>query len=65
MEGGKAGRSPDPLAFLEAGYAFFEESLAPLRDDLSGRVDAGSNLIVVEAIGCIQDNLGADYISIR
>jgi len=40
-----------PWAFLEPGEPLFEESLAPLRHDLSAVIQARSNLIVAISLG--------------
>jgi hypothetical protein len=51
--------------FIEARQARLEEPLAPLADDLSRGIEAGGNDIVAQALGGIQDNLGANDVSIR
>ena len=42
-----------------------EESLAPFADDLSGRVEARSDLVVVQTVGGIECDLCTDHIAIR
>jgi hypothetical protein len=44
--GGENRRAPVPWTLLETSESFFEESLAPLRHDLSAGIQARSNLIV-------------------
>jgi hypothetical protein len=40
-----------PWTLLEPGESLFKESLAPLRHDLSARIQARSNLIVAVSLG--------------
>jgi hypothetical protein len=63
--GGKAGRSPASRSLLQTHEALFEEALAPLAHHLPWRVESGSDLIVVQTLGGIEDNLSANDISIR
>lgn len=44
--GGKAGRPAVSRLFLQAGQALLEEALAPLADDLAGRVQARRDLVI-------------------
>jgi hypothetical protein len=62
--GGKAGWSPASRPFLEAWHALLEEPLSPLADDLPGGIEAGSDLVVVQAVSGIEGDLGADDIAI-
>jgi hypothetical protein len=63
--GGKAGCSPASRLFLKAGHAVFKEAVAPFADDLARRIEAGGDEIVAEALGCQEDDLCADDVSIR
>jgi len=63
--GGKAPRPPVPRSFVEPLDPLFEESLAPLADDLRRGVEPCRDLLVLHTVGGIQDDLGADYVTIR
>jgi hypothetical protein len=63
--GGKAGCPPASWFFLEAGQSLVEEAFAPLTDDLARGIQASRDHIVGEPLGCKEDQLGADDISIR
>jgi hypothetical protein len=63
--GGKAGWTPAPRFLLEAAQAVLEEPVAPLADDLSGRIQSGPDLVVAEAAGGQEHDLGADDVTIR
>ena len=51
--------------YTEPGESLFEESLAPLRHNLSAEIKARSNLIVAIPLGGEEDDLGSNHISIR
>jgi hypothetical protein len=63
--GGKAGRPATPGLFVEPREAPETEPLAPLADDLPGRIEAVRNDVIAEPRGSQEDNLGADDIPIR
>jgi hypothetical protein len=65
MLGGKAGWTPAARLLVEAREAVLEEALAPLADDLSWRIHARADLVVAEAGGREEHNLGPDDIAIR
>src|SRR5437867_10980596 len=46
--GGKADGPSASGLFFQSGEAFFEETLAPLGDDLSGRVQARGDLVIAQ-----------------
>jgi hypothetical protein len=63
--GGKASWSPASRSFLEAEKALLAETLTPLADNLPCGIEAGCDLVVIEAVGGVQGDLGADDIAIR
>jgi hypothetical protein len=63
--GGENWGTPVPWPLLKPGESLFEESLAPLRHDLSAGIQARSNLIVTVPLGGEEDDLGSNHISIR
>ena len=63
--GGKARRAPSAGAFLQAPQTLSEEALAPLADDLPRGFQARRNGVVVEPLGGVQHDPGADDIPIR
>jgi hypothetical protein len=63
--GGKAGLAPASRFVLKAGQAGQAKSLAPFADDLARRIEPGSDQIVGEALGCNEDDLGTNDITIR
>jgi hypothetical protein len=62
--GGKASGAPSPWFLFETVEASLEETLAPLADDLSWRVQAGRDLIVAESVSGVQHDPGSDDVSI-
>jgi hypothetical protein len=62
--GGKAGRTASTRLLLKAEEALLEEAFAPLADDLSGRVQAGGDLVVAEPLGGVEHNPGPHNVSI-
>jgi hypothetical protein len=63
--GGKAGWTPAARLLVEAHEAVVEEAMAPFADDLSRCVQAGTDLVVAEAGGREEHDLGTDNITIR
>lgn len=63
--GGKDRRSAHPGTLLKPGESLLEEPLAPLRDDLPPGVQAGGDLVIVEASGGKKHDLGPHYVPIR
>lgn len=63
--GGKAGFAPASRFVLKPWQAGQAKSLAPFADDLARRIEPGSDSIVGEALGCQEDDLGANDITIR
>jgi hypothetical protein len=63
--GGKVGWTPAPRLLLEAREAVLEEAMAPLADDLSWRIQTSADLVVAQAGGREEHDLGADDITIR
>lgn len=63
--GGKAGWTPAARLLVEAREAVLEEAMAPLTDDLSGRVQPRADLVVAEAGGREEDDFGPNDITIR
>jgi hypothetical protein len=63
--GGKDRGTTSSWAFLEAREAFLEEALAPFAHDLAARVESRANLVVVQALGREEHDLGSEDISIR
>jgi hypothetical protein len=63
--GGENWGTPVPWPLLKPGESLLEESLAPLRHDLSAGIQARSNLIVAVPLGGKEDDLGSNHISIR
>lgn len=62
--GGKLGGTPAARLFLQAGEALFEEAFAPFADDLARGVQPRGDGVIVEALGGVENDLGADDISI-
>jgi hypothetical protein len=50
---------------LEARQAGQSESLAPLADDLTRRIEAGSDEVIGKAISRHENDSGADNVTIR
>jgi hypothetical protein len=63
--GGKAGRPTAPGLLVEPREAPEAEALAPLADDLPGRVEPRGDDIIAQALGGQEDDLGSDDIPIR
>jgi hypothetical protein len=49
-------------SFVQARQSIREEAFAPLAHDLTARIQASGDLIVVEALGGQQDHPGANYL---
>ena len=62
---GEIGGSSCPGQIGQSGQAFFEESFAPLRDHLTGGVQAGRDLIVAQPVGGVEHDPGSHDIAIR
>jgi hypothetical protein len=63
--GGKAGFTPASRLRLKARQSGQSESLAPLADDLTGRVQSGSDDVVGQAFIGEKNDFGPDHITIR
>src|SRR5438270_6468466 len=63
---GGEGRGPTaPGTLLQAGETLLEEALAPLRHDLPAHVQPCRDLVVVQAGGGHEHDLGAHHVPIR
>src|SRR5450755_3480668 len=51
--------------FFQPCEAVGEETLAPKRDHLTASVQTGSDLVVGQAFGCVENHLGALNLKIR
>jgi len=65
ISGGKDTRPALPREFLKASQALLEEAVAPLADDLAGRIEPRPDLVVTQTARGVQHDLGPDYVSIR
>ena len=63
--GGKSPGATWPGSVVEPGQAPFEEPFTPLADNLAWCVKAPTNLLVGEAIGSVEDDLGTQHIYVR
>lgn len=63
--GGKAGFTPASRLRLKAWHAGKSESLAPLTDDLTRRIQTSRDDFVGQSLICQKDDLGAYHITIR
>jgi hypothetical protein len=45
----------------QSGQALFVEAFAPLGYHLAGSVQAGGDLVVAQALGGVEHDLGPDY----
>ncbi len=63
--GGKDRWSAASGALLQAGEPLLEEPLAPLRDDLAPGVQTSGDLVVVQALGGHEHDLGSDHVPVR
>jgi hypothetical protein len=52
-------------SLLQAVETVFKESLAPLADNLGGGVQTNSDVLVLQASGRQEDDLGPDDFTIR
>src|SRR5437870_3716581 len=57
--------APRAGAFVQARQSIREEALAPLAHDLTARIQASGDLVVVQALGGHQDHSGANDFEIR
>jgi hypothetical protein len=62
--GGKARRTASSAALLKAFQAVFEEAFPPLTHDLERRVQSGSNVLVLHALGRIERDFSPDHVNI-
>jgi len=63
--GGKAGFTPASRLRLKARQSGQSESLTPLADDLTGRVEPGGDDIVAQSLIGEENDFGPDHIAIR
>jgi len=63
--GGKTRRTASPVALLKAFQAAFEKAFPPLTHDLERRVQSGSDVLVLHALGRIERDLSPDHVNIR
>jgi hypothetical protein len=63
--GGKSRGAASAGELLQPRESFSEEPLPPLAHDLSRQVQAFADLLVLEALGSHEHDLGSDNISIR
>jgi hypothetical protein len=63
--GGKARGSAASGLLFQSGQALFEETLAPLADNLAGGIETARDVVVGEPLGGVEDDSGTDNISIR
>jgi hypothetical protein len=64
-EGGKLAGPPPAGLLFKPGQAFVEKTLTPLAHDLSGRIEALSDLLVRQALSGIQNDLRTNDVDIR
>jgi hypothetical protein len=65
IPGGKDTGPALPRPFLQAGDPLLEEAPPPLAHDLAGYVQALGDLVVTQALGGVQYDLGSDHVTIR
>jgi hypothetical protein len=63
--GGKDARPALAWEFLQAGKTLLEETLTPLAHDLARCIEPACDLIVGQSLRGIEDDLGANHVSIR
>jgi hypothetical protein len=63
--GGKAGWTPAARLLIEAREAVLKETMTPLADNLAGRIQARADLVIAEAAGREEHDLGTNDIPIR
>jgi hypothetical protein len=63
--GGKAGLTPASRLRLKAGQSGKSESLTPLADNLTRRIQPGRDHVIGESFIREEDDFGADHITIR
>jgi hypothetical protein len=63
--GGKTRRGAATSSLFESNQARLMEALPPLADDLTRSIESRSDEVIGEAGSSIQDDLGANHISIR
>jgi len=62
---GKNWGPSSPGQIDQAGQAMVEEAFAPLGNDLARRVQAGGDLVVAQAVGRVEHDLGAHNFGTR
>jgi len=65
ISGGKKRGAPAPWPLLQTDQALFEEAFSPLRYDLPWQLEPLGDLLVRQAVGSQEDNLGPHDIAIR
>jgi len=63
--GGKRPGATRSGTFLQPGQAFLEKTFAPLANDLATGVQAFSDLVIGQTLGCMEDHFGANHLKIR
>jgi hypothetical protein len=63
--GGKPRRSAVARSIVEPLEALLEKAFPPLTDDLGRGIEPSRDILVLEALGSIQNDLGANDFSIR
>ena len=63
--GGKAGLTPASRLRLKTRQSGKGESLTPLADNLTRRIQPRADHVIGESFICEEDDFGADYITIR
>jgi hypothetical protein len=63
--GGKPRRSAVARSIVKPLEASLEEAFPPLADDLGRGIEPSRDILVLEAVGGIQNDLGTNDISIR
>src|SRR3972149_9158317 len=63
--GGKAGWAPAAEPFFEPAQALIKEALPPLADNLARGIEPRRDLVVAQALGGVERDLGPDDVSIR
>jgi len=63
--GGENRVPPLSIQIVESSETLLEKALAPLGDDLEGMVDAPGDLLILQALGGHENDLGPDHVTIR
>jgi hypothetical protein len=64
-EGRKAGFTPAPRLRLKARQSSKGEPFAPFADNLTRRIQSGSDDIIGQAFVCEEDNFGSNHVAVR